>query len=120
MIYLASPYSHPDPFVMKNRFLLVEQATAYLLANKVHVYSPIVHCHELSQKYKLPTDFDFWRSYNLDMIRRCSAFSILGIPGWLQSKGVRGETEFAFMCGMRAEVITPEGQFVEWLRQWPA
>lgn len=120
MIYLASPYTHPDPLIMKTRFLLAEQCTAHILQRRDHVYSPIVHCHEIAAKFSLPTDFDFWQVYNRDMIRRCDEFCILDIPGWKESKGVRGEFDFAKLCGMNAELISDIGKYSELLISWPA
>src|SRR6478752_4572437 len=93
MIYLASPYSHPDPLIMKTRFLLAEQVTATLLKERLWTYSPIVHCHELSQKFTLPTDFAYWKEYNFHMLRRAEGFWILAIPGWQESKGVTAELD---------------------------
>lgn len=95
MIYLASPYSHPDPLTRKTRFLLAEQCVASLLRATIWAYSPIVHCHELAERYSLPTDFTFWKEYNFDMIRRADAVFVLDIPGVSESKGVRAETEIA-------------------------
>lgn len=109
MIYLASPYSHPDELIRRTRFMLAEQATASLLRRGIWVYSPIVHCHELASKYNLPGDFDFWSKYNIDMIRRCDSFAILDIPGWQESKGVQGEWEFARQLDMTAIFISEEG-----------
>ncbi len=118
MIYLASPYSHPDPLIMKTRFLMAEQATAFMLKVGKFVYSPIVHCHELAAKYSLPTDFDFWQRYNRDMIRRCSTFAILDIAGWRESKGVKGEFEFAALCGMLKILVDEEGKLKGGIKQW--
>lgn len=109
MIYLASPYSHEDALIMKTRFLLAEQVTAFLMQKGEHVYSPIVHCHEIAQKYIMPTDFDYWRSYNFSMIRRCDAFAILTIDGWDRSKGVTGEGDFARECGLRFGYVDEMG-----------
>lgn len=95
MIYLASPYSHPDPQVMHKRFKAVEAVTAELLRRGRFVYSPIVHCHALAQEYTLPTDFQFWKEYNLDFISRCRYFYVLTIDGWQESKGVTGELKAA-------------------------
>lgn len=114
MIYLASPYSHPDPLVMKTRFLLAEQCTAALLKRKAWVYSPVVHCHELAAKYQLPTDFAYWQEYNIAMIKRCESFVILAIPGWEESKGVNGEISVARMLGMPIAHCNEEGEIV-WL-----
>ena len=83
MLYLASPYSDPDPLIMKTRFLLAEQVTARLLQREIWVYSPIVHCHELALKYELPTDFTFWRAYNFAMLRHADELFVLKIPATL-------------------------------------
>lgn len=103
MIYLASPYSHHDPLVMRTRFLLVEQETALYLNKGIHIYSPIVHCHELAHKYSLPKDFAFWMNYNLDMLRRADALWVLVIDGWQDSRGVRTEIQAAEAVRMPVE-----------------
>lgn len=95
MIYLASPYSNKDPHIVRDRFLLVEQCTALLIQQGIFVWSPIVHCHEMAAKYKLPTDAAFWKSYNFDFIRRADAVYILRIPGWDESVGVKMEMDLA-------------------------
>lgn len=100
MIYLASPYSDPDPLIMRTRFLLAEQCTAALLSQRQSVYSPIVHCHEIAQRYALPTDFAFWKSYNFDMLRRADSFGVLRIRGWNTSVGLTAELELASTIGL--------------------
>lgn len=114
MIYLASPYSHPDPLIVKTRFLLAEQATAILLQRKEWVYSPIVHCHELSQRYELPGDFAYWQGYNIDMLRRCDMLTVLTIPGWRESVGVTAELTVARTLNMPLTQVTPEGEILPW------
>lgn len=109
MIYLASPYSHQDKLIMKTRFLLAEQVTATMLMRGEFVYSPIVHCHELAQKFDLPTDFRFWQRYNFDMLRRADAFYILAIPGWEVSVGLTAEHAVAKELGLPRRFIDEEG-----------
>jgi hypothetical protein len=91
MIYLASPYTHPDPFVREHRYLYTAKAVMYLLERKKWVYSPIVHCHELAKIGGLPVDAEFWREYDFAMISHCTSFIILRIEGWEHSKGVAAE-----------------------------
>ena len=100
MIYLASPYSAPNKGLVQIRFDAVEQQTALLLKNRMSVYSPIVHCHALADKYDLPTDAKFWQNYNYDMVERVDALWILTIDGWFTSLGVQGEVDHAFACGI--------------------
>jgi hypothetical protein len=113
MIYLASPYSHPDPLIMKTRFLLAEQCCAGLLRNRQWVYSPIVHCHELSQKFSLPTDFTYWRDYNFNLLRHATAVFVLDIKGWNESKGVMAELDMARQLDISHWFVNPEGD--RWL-----
>ena len=114
MIYLASPYSHPDPLIMRTRYLLAEQVTAGLLAKSLWTYSPIVHCHELAARHSLPTDFAYWQEYNIDMLRRCDRFYALSIPGWRKSKGVAGESAVAHMLNLPMALINEEGVVTPW------
>jgi len=104
MIYLASPYSDPDPLMRKTRFLLAREFVAKQFPK--HIYSPIVHYHELATYYDLPTDFETWKTLNFDMIRRADAFWILDIPGWYESKGVTAEGDFARMCGFDLQLTS--------------
>lgn len=111
MIYLASPYYHQDPLVMKTRFLLAMQATKILLEREAWVYSPIVHNHPL----ELDRPHEFWMRYDLDMLRRCDSLMVLAIPGWRESKGVTIEIDIATRLGMSINHINEEGNLV-----WPA
>lgn len=114
MIYLASSYSHPDPLVRKTRFLLAEQVTAILTAKRIHVYSPIVHYHEMALKFSLPTDFDYWKGVNFDMIRRADELYVLDIEGVEQSKGVQAEINFAIQCGLLLHEVSVDGDIYAW------
>lgn len=110
MIYLGSPYSHPDPLIMKTRFMLAEQCTAELLQQGLVVFSPIVHCHELAHKYNLPTDFAFWQMYCLGMLRLAAQMYILQIPGVHESKGLQAEIKFARHAGIPICFVNEEGK----------
>lgn len=94
-IYLASPYTSPDPDLVESRFLAAERYVANYLSTDVWVYSPIVHCHELAKRHSLPKDFDFWIQYNFAMLEKAGALFVLQLPGWETSKGVSAEIEFA-------------------------
>ena len=93
--YLASPYSSPDPAISAQRALAAQRATAWLLAQRIWVYSPIVHCHELALAHSLPKDFFFWRDYNFAMLERARGLIVLMIDGWRESKGVSAEISYA-------------------------
>lgn len=94
-IYLASPYSHPDLRVRRDRYYATQDCVAWMLANRIWVYSPIVHCHFMAIEYELPKDAKYWRPYNRAMLRYAAALWTLRIPGWQNSEGIKDELESA-------------------------
>lgn len=94
MIYLASPYTHPDPFVREQRYLEAAKMCAEYLKQRRWVYSPIVHCHELAKIIELPKDASYWEAYNYHMLSRSTELHVLMIEGWGESKGVAAEINF--------------------------
>lgn len=113
MIYLASPYS-ANPEALHAQALA---ATAELIAIGHVVFSPIVHCHPLTQQKilpALPTDFAFWQNYCLGMLERARELWVLTLPGWRDSEGVRAEIVFARKRRIPVFQLTPE-----WLIKMP-
>jgi hypothetical protein len=94
-LYLGSPYSSRDQAKQHFRFRSAGHAVTYLLQQGIHVYSPIVHCHQLAIDYDLPKDFEYWREYNEAMLEPASMLMILKLDGWKESMGLDGEIRFA-------------------------
>lgn len=113
MIYLASPYSHPDPAVVANRYEAAMNATALRIMAGDMVWSAIVHCHELAQRYSLPTDAAFWREYNFNMLRASGAMYVLTLEGWEESLGVKAEIEYADRIKLPIFFLSPEDELSE-------
>lgn len=107
LVYLASPYSHPDPFVREERFEAVCKVASVLMRNGVHLYSPIAHTHPIA-KYGLPTGWDFWEQYDRVILSRCSDLWLLKLPGWETSIGCEAELQIAHEGGLRIIYLTPE------------
>lgn len=95
MIYLASPYTAPTAEGREENFRLAQRATALLIKKGLAVYSPIVHCHDMAERFSFPTDYLFWLKYNNSFIRRAESMFVLKIPGWEKSKGVETEIDLA-------------------------
>ena len=93
-IYIASPYTHKDPNVVEQRYLKVMEATAHFLNQGIHVYSPVVHCHELAHRHNLPKDFEFWQDYNFAMLVSAHELWVIMIDGWKESVGVQSELDY--------------------------
>ncbi len=106
MIYLASPYHHAEERVMEDRYNSALEATAYLMRQGIVVFSPIVHCHVIKQRFDLPGDHNFWLTYDEGILRHCFAMWILCIPGWRESKGVASEIAFCKRHGKLIYYVT--------------
>lgn len=95
MIYIASPYSHPDPAVREQRYEDVREYCALRITDGICVFSPIVYAHEMAKAHTMPTDAKTWERFNTTILRRCSQMIVLELSGWEESKGVRQEIIFA-------------------------
>ena len=107
MIYLASPYSDPDPQVEETRFRHVCAVASKLMRAGHNVFAPIAHSHPIALAGGLPKDWDFWKAFDEHMIRTCRFFWVLTMPGWDASRGVRIETEIARRLGRTLWYIHP-------------
>ena len=76
MIYLVSPYSHPDAAVRSRRYLAACRAAACL-----------------------PTDWVFWQRHDEEYLRCCDELVVLTLDGWRESQGVAGEIQLAQRLG---------------------
>jgi len=112
MIYLASPYSHPDSNIRQQRYMAAERATAKLLQKGEMIYSPIVHCHWLAHRYEMPTDYNFWANYNHHMLALAESIYVLILDGWRESKGVAGEIEFAKIASIPVFLYAPHTESI--------
>jgi Domain of unknown function (DUF1937) len=119
MIYLASPYSHPNPMVRETRFEAACRTTARLIQAGQTVFSPIVHGHPLVH-YGLPTDWSFWQRFGKEHLQRCDDVLVLQIDGWQESEGVQAEVELARGLGKRIQYLSPENKAISLsFRSWP-
>ena len=76
MIYLASPYSHPDAVVREQRFRDVCLAAARLIRAGQIVFSPIAHSHPIaSGGFGLPTGWDEAESFRASLVHRVTSRS---------------------------------------------
>ncbi len=98
LVYLASPYTHPDVSVRIARFDAAALASAEIIKAGLNVFSPIVHSHPLTQ-HGLNGDWQTWIEVDHDWIRRCDEVWVLMLRGWQQSVGVRAEIRFAGEIG---------------------
>ena len=106
IMYLAIPYSHPDPRVRELRFEIANFVSAKLMQMGEVVFSPISHSHPMVG-YGLPSDWEYWKSQDESFLNACSDFGIVDIKGWDKSKGVKDEKEIMNLRGIETEMINP-------------
>ena len=100
LIYLASPYSHSDVEVQRQRFEKIMGITAKLMKEGHYIYSPITATHPMAVAHELPTDWNYWKNYLELVLPKCNELWVAKMDGWDKSKGVAGEVELAQKCGM--------------------
>ena len=91
MIYLASPFAHPDPAVRQYRYKRACRATAKLMAAGIAVFSPLCNSFPAVELGGLELDHDGFMAVDLPILCRCDEVLILGLDGWSDSRGVRHE-----------------------------
>jgi len=98
MLYLASPYSHPDPVVRAQRYHAACAATAALVRAGHLVYSPVVHGHPLTAQ-GISGDWYFWEPHARWYLEHCEEVVVLMLEGWQDSTGVQAEISLAGELG---------------------
>jgi len=109
-LYLACPYSHPDPGTRLARVLAADAAAAYFMDRGSIVYSPLSHSHRIAEfMHADPCSQKFWLKQCWPFVKNAQEVYILTLRGWTQSTGVRFETESAWALGVPVSLVSPEG-----------
>ena len=103
LVYIAGPYTHPDPVANTNAVI----AVASELIDEGLV-TPLVPHLTLLWHLVAPRPLDFWYAYDVALLRRCDAlFRIEGV-----SSGADMEVEFA--ATHRIPVFTGRDELNAW------
>lgn len=105
MIYLATPYNHPDPEVRRLRFHAACHVAAHFMKEGAFIFSPIAHTHPISVAGELPVGWHYWEAYDKAMLSNCSELWVVEMPGWDTSAGVSGEIKIAAELGLKIKFI---------------
>lgn len=116
-IYLACPYSDPNPSVRLARFEKVNIAAGKLMNEGHLVFSPISHTHPIAVACDLPLGFDFWEEYDRTFIGWCDLMYVLTLENWLKSKGVIREMDIAKAMGKPISFLGKEYWINKWTQQ---
>lgn len=102
-IYLASPYSHPNPVVRSRRFKDVTMLAANILqaCPDISLFVPITHSHPISEFLADTTNnCGFWLPIDFTFLDRCDELWLADMEGLAESTGVQREVEFAVKKGI--------------------
>lgn len=97
VIYLACPYTHPDPAVRKARFDTATAVAADLIRAGHIVYSPITMTHPIDVVLAGASNTlgsDYWVAFDEAFMEMCSEMIVVQAEGWESSSGIRREIAF--------------------------
>jgi Domain of unknown function (DUF1937) len=97
VIYLACPYTDPDPAVRKARFDIATSVAAELIREGRIVYSPITMTHPIDMVLAGESNTlgsDYWVAFDEAFMGMCSEIVVIKLDGWQTSRGVTREIAF--------------------------
>jgi len=107
MIYLAIPYTHMSSLWRETYFMLGCHITADLFARGRQVFTPVVYTHQISLRYPLPVDWQFWQAFDEAFLAQCDELYVLDVPGVAESEGVQAEIAFALAHDLPITYVDP-------------
>lgn len=105
LVYVASPYTHPDPAEIERRYLQVTKITADLVVGGMTAISPITYGHTLAAMNQMPGDWDFWMEFCINLLSKCDKLLVVKMQGWEESRGVQAEIAYAKEHGIEVEFM---------------
>lgn len=113
LVYFAAPYSgHADKEQLMLDFMTI--SGRYMLTYPgQHAVSPLFNHYSLKHVPEMGSDWEFWKQYSTDLIRRCDKLVVVQFEGWDTSKGVDGEIQLAQFLGIPIVYVRPENYLHE-------
>ena len=94
-VYLASPYTHPDPEVKHLRFVQASQAAAVMMKRGCVVFGPIAMTHPMALYGDVQGAWETWKRFDEVFVKLCNELWVLMLDGWDRSTGVGAEIQIA-------------------------
>lgn len=110
MVYIASPFSHKNFFVMCYRFYKITKIAALLYKkHKVCMFLPITQSGLMQVLVpSLGGSFASWKDVDLAAIDHCDEVWVVKMSGWDKSIGVIAEVEYARENNTIVRFINPD------------
>lgn len=110
VVYLACPYTDPDPAVRKTRFEIATTVAADLIRQGRIVFSPITMTHPIDMVLagELNTlGSDYWVAFDEAFMDMCSEMLIIQLDGWDRSNGIKREIAYFEERGKPIRYLSP-------------
>jgi hypothetical protein len=107
LIYLASPYTHPDSRIRHARFVLACAVAGDLMLQGHRVFSPVAHSHSVAMHSGVPANWEFWEMQDTPLLLVSDTLVVLQLPAWETSVGVTDEIKTANAAGIAVEYLVP-------------
>lgn len=102
-IYLASPYSDPDPLVRKNRVRLAEAKAIELMEAGNQVFSPVVYGGRMVE-LGCELDDAYWDEWSMSFLQKwAEVLAFYRIDGFRKSEGMT--KEWVYACDHHMPII---------------
>lgn len=117
LIYIACPYSHPNPEIKNKRREIATQVAGELFAQGKLVYSPLTHVVPLFESQGKTASWATAMRLDKALISRCQEMLVITIPGWEESVGVTEEIEYAQELGLKVSYFEPSAEILALLEE---
>jgi hypothetical protein len=108
LIYIGSPYTHPEKEVRHRNYIEVTKIAAEIVSNGQVAISPITYGHVLLDYAKMPSDWEFWSDFCLTLLKKCDKILVCNnMEGWDRSRGLTQEIQYAKDNDIEIEYILP-------------
>jgi|HubBroStandDraft_4_1064222.scaffolds.fasta_scaffold27933_4 hypothetical protein len=97
VLYLACPYTDPDPAVRQSRFETATAVAADFIRQGRIVYSPITMTHPIDVVLAGATNTlgsDYWVAFDEAFMEMCSEMVVVQLDGWQKSNGIKREITY--------------------------
>ncbi|HBT77230.1 MAG TPA: hypothetical protein DEB39_09980 [Planctomycetaceae bacterium] len=100
LLYLSTPFTHPDPSVRLDRYQKSCRVQARLIEAGIACFNPLAHSVPAVELGGLTATHAQFMALDLSILRRCDELLVVGLDGWTESVGVRAEMFEALALGL--------------------
>lgn len=121
LVYLASPFTDEDGYLMEQRANQVSKAAGYFIQKGYNVFCPIAHSHHIAKNSELEAAGSdeahlTWMRVDLAVLEKCDTMFVYMLPGWDTSKGVGIEIQYCIDNQIPISYYDEQGKLVKWFQ----